>query len=169
MFSAWAAIPIRSWEAVIMSAAAEQPPHTLPPPGANFCCFTEGIKASRKRDGHPVSSYFFLGSHWCPAATLEQECHWAGTMWARETRGPSQPSLKHQHISYAGLTPSFLMPETFLFPTAVLPGTLGASISAHGFLLLTLPSVEVRSRHPVWEPVLGVSLFPPQLWVTEVM
>lgn len=80
MFSAWAAIPIRSWAAVIMSAAAEQPPHTLPPPGANFCCFRlrEGIKTSRKRDGLSVSSYFFLGSHWCPPVTPEQGCQRTG-------------------------------------------------------------------------------------------
>lgn len=86
MFSAWAAIPIRSWAAVIMSAAAEQPPHTLPPPGANFCCFRlrEGIKTSRKRDGLSVSSYFFLGSQssWSRVVT-EQGC----LLWAREVRG----------------------------------------------------------------------------------
>lgn len=57
--------------------------------------------------GTQAAAISFLGSHWCPAASPEQECHGAGTVWAREAKGgSSQTSLKHQQISYAGLTPS---------------------------------------------------------------
>lgn len=76
-----------------------------------------------------------------PSSPLGQGCHRTGT----EARRLLPDLLKH--ISYAGLTPSLLMPETLLFSPAALPGTLEGSISAPGFPLLTLPSVEVRSRH----------------------
>lgn len=71
--------------------------------------------------------------------------------------GSSQTSLEHQHISYAGLTPSFLMPKHSSSLLQLFLGLEG-SIPAHGFPLLTLPSVEVRSRHTLQEPVLALSL-----------
>lgn len=107
--------------------------------------------------GTQAAAIFFLGSHWCPAAA-----------WSRDVteQAPSEPGRQ------GGLLPDLLKTPTdqlcrthskFLFSPAVLPATLEASIAAHGFPLLTLPSVEVRSRHTVREPVLGLTLFSPQL------
>lgn len=138
-----------------MSAVAEQPPHTLPPPGANFCCFR--LEKALKPPENVLGTSQQLFSPWLPLVPSSSPR--AGMSQSRQ-RGLLPDLLKHQHISYAGLTPSLLVPEMFLFSPAVLPGTLEGSISARGFPLLTLPSVEVRSRHTLKEPLLGLSLFP---------
>jgi len=60
--------------------------------------------------------------------------------------GSFQTSLKYQQISYAGLAPSFLMPETFLFPGTVLSVTLRSFHFSLRIPWLTLPSVQVKWR-----------------------
>lgn len=135
MFSAWAAIPIRSWAAVIMSAAAEQPPHTLPPPGANFCCFRseEALKPPENLMG-PQIAIFFLA----PTGT-QHPSRSRGVMEQGCVSQGGKTSWKHQHISHVGFTPSFLMPERFLISPAVLPGLWKAAFQPLGFLCSHCP------------------------------
>lgn len=83
-------------------------------------------------------------------------------MWARQSNhdGSFQTSLRYQQISYAELAPSFLRPETFLFPHTVLPVNLR---SIHfspwiSFGHTALCGGEVQ-RCTFWEPLLGFSLF----------
>lgn len=83
-------------------------------------------------------------------------------VWARQPSqdGSFQTSLRYQQISYAGLTPSSLKPETFPFPRTVLSVTL-RSIHASpwiSFAHTALCGGEVQ-RHTFWEPLLGFSLF----------
>lgn len=171
MFSPWADIPIRYWEAVIMSTAAKQPPHILSPPVANFWCFREGIKPSRKRDMHQVSNYFFLGFHWWPAATLKHGCH----------------VIEYRNSVSKAVKPRWLLSDLLKISTNQLCRTHSKLRSARNILLSSCSSFCDFKKSPFqpmdsfahtalcggevqrcrfWEPLLGFSLFFPQWQVT---
>lgn len=162
MFSAWAAIAIRSWAAVIMSAAPEQPPHTLPPPGANFCCFRleKALKPPENVMGTQTAAIFSLAPAGAQQPPWSRDVTEQALCEPGRPEGSSQSSSEHQHISYAGLTPSFLMPKTFLFSPAALVGLWKAPFQPMGFLC---------SHCPLWrwcpdtlqEPVLALASSPP--------